>query len=97
MDTYLSKLIVLTRCNIVNGIKLGFKSNQTPVFWEAFGNKRFTNLKQCFENHTQKNYQKKTKSFVQNQKLDNTNVDMDSLIMWIWILPSWNLLIIVGK
>jgi hypothetical protein len=32
MDTYLSKLIVLTRCNIVKGIKLGFKSNQTPFF-----------------------------------------------------------------
>jgi hypothetical protein len=56
MDTYLSKLIVLTKCNIVKGIKLGFKSNQTPFFWEAFGNKRFTNSKQCFENHIKKNY-----------------------------------------
>jgi hypothetical protein len=80
MDTCLSKLIVLTRCNIVNGIKLDFKSNQTTIFWEAFGNKRFTNSKQCFENHTKKNYQTKP-NVMFTQKLNNPNVDMDSSLM----------------
>jgi hypothetical protein len=80
-DTYLSKLIVLTRRNIVNQIKLGFKSNQTPNFWEVFGNKRFINLKHYFQNHNKKNSQTKTKGSIQNQKLNKTNVNMDSSLM----------------